>query len=438
MSADSFIVIKALFGSLGGIAAILAAWLELRDRFQNAEEREQCRAVYRKRWETIQYLGLLELPEHIVKMTLETKKTLSSTLIRFTERPGFMAIIVMPAVSILGAVVLLLSFIRSYWGVSEIELLTTLMGDLSTLDKTLVILMFFLLFAATSGFCLVYAEYLKKEDEGALSVFDLLFATATFVGFIGWLKLVLAWDTRISAAVLILTIPLTVWGIMLPLLAAFRMLASEGPFEGRFREYSISFSAGVALSVSLTLIALAVGTFAEPQHAVPQTLQMLGVNTILDGVTVVATFAILEKTQTTGRRLSIPVAIVLDLSVSTVLACASLFFGVLGTTLQLTFSEVVNILVVRSPSGTTFELGPFFWAMHTTFLPTLAYLLVIALTWACRVFVMPVNAVLKRGHELDSPHWLGSEQITRGPSGRLTPRAWPKSLADRLARYQDS
>jgi len=74
---------------------------------------------------------------------------------------------------------------------------------------------------------------------------------------------------------------------------------------------------------------------------------------------------------------SVPTAVMLDLLLGLVFACASLWMGVK----HLTLNQVVWVLVGHSVDGRIWELGPYFWAMHTVFLPLLFYLAVVFLCW---------------------------------------------------------
>jgi hypothetical protein len=65
------------------------------------------------------------------------------------------------------------------------------------------------------------------------------------------------------------------------------------------------------------------------------------------------------------------------------LAFASLWFGVR----QVTAAQVANTLVGRSVAGDRWEFGPCFWTMHTTFIPLLVYLSLVALCCVAKIFL---------------------------------------------------
>ena len=92
--------------------------------------------------------------------------------------------------------------------------------------------------------------------------------------------------------------------------------------------------------------------------------------------------------------------------VAALLACLSLYLGLLGSDNALSIKETLNVLIARAPAGTTYELGPYFWAMHTTFIPTIMYLIVIALAYIGKLIILPIFHVFRKGRELEKPHDL--------------------------------
>jgi len=118
------------------------------------------------------------------------------------------------------------------------------------------------------------------------------------------------------------------------------------------------------------------------------------------------TFAILSWAMKRAGVLRIPVAIFLDLLAAAVLACASLYFGLVHTEHALSFKALLHILVARSLDGSRFELSPYFWAMHTTFLPTFFYLGLVLLCWLAKLMLSIVKAFFGKGHTHSHPFKL--------------------------------
>ena len=135
----------------------------------------------------------------------------------------------------------------------------------------------------------------------------------------------------------------------------------------------------------------------------PQTWQMLISNVLLDGVTLLATFALITWAVREKAWLRIPIAIFLDVLVACLLACASLYIGLVFTEDELTLTAVINILIGKAAGGDHYELGPYFWAMHTTFLPTLAYLFIILVAWLGKTILIPFEWFLGKGKAHRNP-----------------------------------
>jgi len=160
---------------------------------------------------------------------------------------------------------------------------------------------------------------------------------------------------------------------------------------------------GFATSLAVTLFAMLVGHIAYPKAWIPQTLQMLVSNVVLDGFTLVVTFIILARAVSRPGLLRIPIAVLSDVLVAALLACGSLYFGLIFTEKSLSFREVLNVLIAQSPDGSAFEIGPYFWTTHTTFLPTLAYLFLIMVAWLGKVQLIAVRWFLGKGAESKNP-----------------------------------
>lgn len=84
-------------------------------------------------------------------------------------------------------------------------------------------------------------------------------------------------------------------------------------------------------SILITLLAMFAGHLSEINAFLPLTLQMLFSNITFDAITMLATFWILRSAIGPNRHFSIPIAIILDLFLAAILACGSLWFGLVGT-----------------------------------------------------------------------------------------------------------
>ncbi len=158
----------------------------------------------------------------------------------------------------------------------------------------------------------------------------------------------------------------------------------EKPSAVRAEDALLLFGFTLALSFTVTLVALFLGHEVEPQAIVPQTQRMFFSNALFDGITVTASLYVLERAIPPRRVFKIPTAVALNLMLALLLACASLYFGIK----QLTMIGVGRVLVAHSIDGQRWEIGPYFWTMHTVFLPLLFYLCIVMLCWVGKGVVL--------------------------------------------------
>ncbi|WP_417486540.1 hypothetical protein [Maricaulis sp.] len=144
------------------------------------------------------------------------------------------------------------------------------------------------------------------------------------------------------------------------------------------------FLLGICLSLALTFSALALGSLLEPTAPLPQTPQLVVFNAVFDGLTLMLTIRVLQfATRGAFRRGSSDViaslkvfgAIIVDIGIAAGLAFLSLYVGLFGSEFQVSAAEAFRVLIGLAPNGEGAEFGPYFWVMHTAFIPTLMYLL---------------------------------------------------------------
>jgi len=130
---------------------------------------------------------------------------------------------------------------------------------------------------------------------------------------------------------------------------------------------------------------------------------MLFVNVVCDGLTLAGTFWILQWAMAKKGLFRIPMAVLVDLLVGGLLACCSLYFGLAFTEHGLSAAEVLYVLVGKAPNGREYELGPCFWAMHTTFIPTALYLMVIGMCWIGKLILAVAAKFTNKALEHEKP-----------------------------------
>ncbi|MEZ5337178.1 MAG: hypothetical protein R3F46_02850 [bacterium] len=246
-------------------------------------------------------------------------------------------------------------------------------------------------------------------------LFAALCASATFA-FLAllapllWLDLVIKQQLPIA---IILLVP-TIWFLSVLYTPINEYLSAL--FSAR---YFCAFVQWMWISFVVTLLALYVGNRVSPQSDIPQTLQMLLVNSACDTVTVLTTlhiFSILSKLLKTSetnlliRTLYIQFYILIDVLIAVILSVASLYFGVLGDKYEVSIFEAIILLIGKDSQG-AWDFGPKFWAMHTTFIPSLfCWIVLIAMHSAELMLIMRAEWA-RRMMEVDKPYALTASVI---------------------------
>ncbi len=209
---------------------------------------------------------------------------------------------------------------------------------------------------------------------------------------------VIALPMPISAAIMPAALPLT-W------LLAFLFISNIGVFhitnKAVREDWAVVAGFGVAMSFIVSLWAMYIGHVAVPQAWVPKTLQMLVANALCDSLTLVATLGVLLWAVGDRGLLRIPTAVAMDIGIAASLAVASLHFGLAWTERALSTRGLLNVLIGRSSDGSAWQLGPYFWVMHTAFLPTITYLGLVLVCWLGKTILIPARWFfgISQGHE---------------------------------------
>jgi hypothetical protein len=387
MTPETFWIIKIIFGTCAGLFGLLAAVFTFYDTAKD-DKYDDTRAWFRAKWEAVKDSRWLLLPEHAINWVLQGRSLLGK---RLTDIANYELGELLGNVIIAGLVVLC---ITGAW-----------------LAQGIYLAFFALLLEMRFIILLVKEDSFDKLPDKLQS--SLMAAAAIGGGIITtvcWLLVVLRLNIYYAAPVMLLIFPLywfvlvvATFGIKLSLEFGIKLSQEKDAQAGNSL---VLFSLGVALGFTTTFIALLIGHVADPQAYIPQTFQMLTSNIVFDGVTMVVTFAILSWAMKRTGVLRIPVAIFLDLITAAVLASASLYFGLVFTAHALSFKSLLHILVARSLDGSRFELSPYFWAMHTTFLPTFFYLGLVLLCWLAKLLLSVVKAFFGKGHTHSHPFKL--------------------------------
>lgn len=376
MSPDNIWTIKVILGVLGGLFGVLAAVLGFCETAQN-EKYDDTKAWFGDKWQSINRSRWLTLPQHSIEWFIRAGKTDWSMSLGnlFFSRAWVLRVI-----GVLVPVILLLACLY-YWGVKA----------------AVVIAIFSIPVIQELGMERRFDVKLLGEKLSELYVG--ISVVVIFGGMVTvWTYVLLRLSVYYSALIMLILFPFY-WVVAFFPLYALDSLGLKNEIQNKL----ILFILGVAAGFTVTFIALLIGHAADPTAYVPQTFQVLASNVLFDGLTMVVTFTILSWVVGRGWLFSIPLAVFLDLVAAAVLACCSLYFALIGTEHALSAREVLWVLVAHSPDGSRVELSPYFWTMHTTFLPTFAYLALILVTWFAKLLLTPVRWFFGKGHAHKSP-----------------------------------
>lgn len=372
MTPDTIWIIKVILGCLSGLFGVLAAVFTFCETAQN-EKYDDTKAWFGAKWQAINRSRWLTLPEQAINWFIQASEaTWLSPLGDIMFRPGW----VMNTIFYFPPLFMLFICIY-YWG---------------GLAGILFAFLYILIPALSLGLS-------KAGMRVPVLVAGFFHAMVSLGTVVIWTYALLRLSVYYAAPVMLALFPVYWAMILSPIVLLRSLLALDDKLTYRL----ILFIFGVATGFTATLTALLVGHIADPLAPVPQTFQMLASNVLFDGLTMVVTFAILSWAIGRGWLFSIPLAVFLDLLAAGVLACCSLYFALVNTEHALSVREILNVLVAHSPDGSRVELSPYFWTMHTTFLPTLAYLVLILVTWFAKLILMPVKWFFGKGHEHKSP-----------------------------------
>jgi len=376
MSPDNIWTIKVIFLCLSGLFGTLAAVLGFCEVAQN-EKYDDTKAWFGAKWQSINHSRWLTLPDRVIKWFVEASKMDWIEALGDAELAFFTLITV--SVRLVAPTFLFFACL-SYWGVYLAIVIATFSIPLLAGRRPFII--------AFLGQKLWY-------------LYSVLSFIVIFVGtVIVWTYMLLRLSVYFAAPIMIILFPIY-WVVTL-----FPLVILVDPWlsaDSNIKKRLMLFMLGVTVGITVTFMALLIGHVADPVAYVPQTFQMLASNVLFDGLTMVVTFTILSWAVERGWLFSIPLAVFLDLVAAALLACCSLYFALVGTEHALSVRELLWVLVAHSPDGSRVELSPYFWTMHTTFLPTFAYLALILVTWFAKLLLTPIRWFFGKGHEHKSP-----------------------------------
>ncbi len=156
-------------------------------------------------------------------------------------------------------------------------------------------------------------------------------------------------------------------------------------------DYVFLFLISMGISLVLTFLFLTIGHYFEPDAFLPQYFQMIISNLLFDGLTVIFTIAFLRWSLKGSFIFRFPLALLGDVLFASIFAVLSLYFGLIYSVNKLSIGEIIPLLVGFNVFKNNYSLGPYFWLLHSTFLPSIIYLSILFAGWVGKVFIEPIN-----------------------------------------------
>ena len=403
MNQNFFTAVESICGAMTLFTAFLTVFFRFRNRWQTEEQRQKTRAYYAEVLTAIDRSNFSDIPIIAIKWVLALKLRLSQKLKEVSDFANHLP----ESVTIVAHLIFLFAFPCYNFARGRTDIINTFL--LTPRPQMLIIVA---ISAAITSLGVAF-ELKRRNISVWKAPLVLVFGTAVF-SFLAGLAL--------GNIYLVLLLPpeysvLIMFAFYIPIYfivdAEFRSDYDPGPprsIADSFLSaiFDISFFWG-AVSFGLTMCAMLLGRYVAPNNYIPATVQMLIVNAFCDSVTITATIVIFELAIKAKQWWAIPLSIIMDILAASILAYMSVFLGLIFTDRQLSIVEVGRVFIGLCPHAAYWEFGPYFWAMHTTFIPTIFYLSVIVLCWIGKWPVLWGTAVLRRAGIDERPHELMSE-----------------------------
>ncbi|MEM7085555.1 MAG: hypothetical protein AAF489_05190 [Bacteroidota bacterium] len=369
-----------IIGALFGLTALLFTFLSV---LQN-EKHEKTQNWFRIKWKKISGSAWLEMPEKIISTVLRAEQQFTNFLLKIFDDVVLGWVLTISMFIIIVGIGFLFGFIFAI-AVLIINVISILiLGDYINIEAII---------------CkLTGRESIKKQGQLNTIIHLVIIHFIALLGIFIWFEYALKVNLFWSSIGSLISIPYFMFIILGPFNVVYRL---------GMKWYKKNLLALVGFSIGFsfcfTFLSFLIGNLISGQSQIPRTLQMLVSNVIFDGITLLFTFKLLQWAVRKKSWYRIPIILVFDLLVAAVLACTSLYLGLLFSENELSIKETLYILIGRSASGNGIELGPYFWAMHTTFIPTLLYMLLILFAWVGKSLLIPVKWFFGKGREHKNP-----------------------------------
>jgi hypothetical protein len=167
---------------------------------------------------------------------------------------------------------------------------------------------------------------------------------------------------------------------------------------------NFSIAAGIGISISVTIFAVYIGNYF---YVTPYSIispQLVLSNILFDSISVFIFVYLLRRYD--SNWIIVPIILL-----SALFSILSVWFGLVGSKYALTIPEIGRILVARSPDGANFSVGGLFWLLHTTFMPILAFSLMLCILGIAKAILLLTARMIQ---DASKSHYGSPWQIIAG------------------------
>ena len=318
METTWFTIIKVTSIVFAGMFLILGAVFGFLEILQEGKN-DKARKWFERKWIVIRASSLLGLPERVIGWALNVRSFLQKWICKRID--GIAKCIDW---------YILLPVLLSLWIIIGIWILYRHIEVCIYLASATLFLVFWIIFICKG---LLWIDNLKISNWFMnilfVSVFVffnlianiilfILFMIGPLVGSVVWLVLLLKINIVVAALVALAIIPLYALAFFLTLISAIqisKMTLGTEDFSDKRKNLLTVFTIGVSGSFAVTLGSLGLGHMMSPMAWVPQTVQMLFLNILCDGLTLVVTFWLLRWAVAKKAMFRIPTAIVVNIMI---------------------------------------------------------------------------------------------------------------------------
>jgi len=377
-------LIRAISKQASGVFWFMAAVFAVLELFMkkiNKTIKVFCRKILR----IINESNWIQLPEEIIKITFDFVKKYKKNIlffsylsISYTNRKRIIYAILLLVISSLFTY----TFLMTYDFSVSLNITFTVITDI-TIPITYFVIYFIIVISCASILDILEKDLKNSNNKILISrISNCLYFSGFFVflffGIITFFELSIYFSFFLLTAIIFYL---------------FILISDNNPFirmfPYKYKIFVVSTLFIFSLSVILTLFSLMIGHSFMPDFWVPKTTRMIISNFLFDFFTIYTTIFLLRWAVKKKSTYRIPMAIVIDIFFSAIFACFALYFGLIFSDKSLSIIETLNVLIAKSPDGNTFQYGPYFWVMHTTFIPTAIYLLLIIFSWLVKIILIP-------------------------------------------------